>query len=49
VVGRHATLTDPGEELLEERYGERRTDVLSDAETAECCCPEPCLRDHEHE
>lgn len=48
MADRHAAV-NVAEELLEERFGKHRTEVVSDAESAECCCPEPCLRDHEHE
>jgi hypothetical protein len=37
------------EPAVEETFAHRRADVVSDVESAECECPENCLRDHEYE
>ena len=41
-------LTDLPDEDLDSMTGRARP-AISEAETAPCCCPEMCLRDHENE
>ncbi len=41
-------LDDLREDLIDGMTGRARP-AVSETEVASCCCPEPCVRDHEHE
>lgn len=42
------TLHDLREDLIDGMTGRQRP-AVSEAEVAQCCCPEMCMRDHENE